>query len=235
MLAGRATIIEADVAGGGADTDGEPLRLSDYAGAVAQVVGAEIDGPLVVVGHQLGGLVALRLVVDQPRLADGLLLLDPIPPTPATAVKAIALSTRLLVGLGPLGQRLWSMRARIDVRGVALDAEQERALAAYTDRRFLAAAARWAPHLVADCAALARDLADGGVSPIPAVIISAGHHRALSPIRHGHQQLAAWLPNAELAVWADAPYPLHIQQPVRVADQVLALLQRVERAGAAGV
>jgi hypothetical protein len=63
---------------------------------------------------------------------------------------------RVLAGLGPVGRRLWEARARRDLRGFSVSAEQERALAVYTDPRFLAETARWAGHLARDGATLAQ-------------------------------------------------------------------------------
>jgi len=225
-LQARAQVIQIDVPGIGAASDRRLLRLPEYAASLAQAVRAQAGGPLVVVGHSLGGLVALRLAIDEPGLAAGLLLLDPTPPTPPAMLHGMALFLRTFAALGPAGQRLWDRRARQDLRGVTMSAEQARALAVYTDPRFVAQTARWAPYLARDGAALAGDLAVGQLPPIPAVIVSAGYHRPQSAVRRAHQQLAAWMPRAELQVWESAPHPLHIQQPQRVAAAVFALLER---------
>jgi pimeloyl-ACP methyl ester carboxylesterase len=180
----------------------------------------------VVVGHSLGGLVALRLAVDDPGLVAGLPLLDPTPLTPPRTLRSMAVFFKLLAGFGPVGRRLWAARARRDLRGVSLGAEQQRALAVYTDRRFLAENARWAGQLARDGAALAKDLADGKLGAVPTVVVSAGQHPPTSAIRRAHQQLVAWIPGAELQVWDGTSHPLHIQQPGKVAQAVLGLLER---------
>jgi pimeloyl-ACP methyl ester carboxylesterase len=82
-LQARAQVIQIDVPGIGAASDRRLLRLPEYASSLAQAIRAQAGGPLVVVGHSLGGLVALRLAIDEPGLAAGLLLLDPTPPTPS--------------------------------------------------------------------------------------------------------------------------------------------------------
>jgi pimeloyl-ACP methyl ester carboxylesterase len=228
ILAGRALMLEVDIPGVGSAHDGRPIRLAECAGALAEAVRAQGGGPLVVVGHGVGGLVALRLAVDEPLLVGGLLLLDPTPPSPPMALKTAALSFKVLARLGRVGQLLWYIRARSDLRDVTMDPEQEKAVRIYTDRGVLVETARWAPYLAEDGAALASDLAAGRATPMVAVVVSAGFHRPLSIVRPAHQQLAAWLPNAVFQVWPDAPHALHIQQPVQVADLVLALLQRVE-------
>jgi pimeloyl-ACP methyl ester carboxylesterase len=225
-LRARAQVIQVDVPGIGPDHDRRPLRLPEYASELARAVRAQAGGPLIIVGHSLGGLVALRLAIDEPGLAAGLLLLDPTPPAPPAMLHGMSVFLRALVALGTAGQRMWDRRARQDLRGITMDAEQARALAVYTNPRFVAETARWARYLARDGAALAEDLAAGQLPPIPAIIVSAGYHRPQSAVRRAHQQLAAWMPCAELQVWDGAPHPLHIQQPHRVTAAVLTLLEQ---------
>ena len=233
-LGAQARVIRIDVPGIGRASDRRPLRLPEYAHELAQAVRAQAGGPLLVVGHSLGGLVALRLAIDEPGLAAGLLLLDPTPPTPPAMLHGMALFLRALAALGPAGQRLWGRRARQDLHGITMDAEQDRALAVYTDPRFVAETARWARYLARDGAALAEDLAAGQLPPIPGIIVSAGYHRPKSAVRRAHQQLAARMPHAELQVWDGAPHPLHIQQPHRVASAVSMLLEQAASRQPAG-
>jgi pimeloyl-ACP methyl ester carboxylesterase len=81
-------------------------------------------------------------------------------------------------------------------------------------------------HLARDGAALASDLAGGKLGAVPTVVVSAGEHPPASTIRRAHEQLVAWIPGAELQVWDGTSHPLHIQQPGKVAQAVLALLER---------
>jgi pimeloyl-ACP methyl ester carboxylesterase len=104
----------------------------------------------------------------------------------------------------------------------------------YTDPRFVAETARWARYLARDGAVLTEDLAAGRLPPIPAIIVSADYHRPQSAVRRAHQQLAAWMPRAELQVWDGAPHPLHIQQPQRVAAAVFTLLEQAANRQLAG-
>jgi pimeloyl-ACP methyl ester carboxylesterase len=96
----------------------------------------------------------------------------------------------------------------------------------YTHRRFLAENARWTGHLAGDGAALASDLAGGRLGAVPTVVVSAGEHAPTSSIRRAHQQLVAWIPGADPQVWDGSSHPLHIQQPGKVAQAVLELLDR---------
>jgi len=225
-LAGRATVIEADPPGVGESADGRPLRLPQYAQALAKAVRERGDGEVVVVGHSLGGLIALQLAVDEPGLVRGLLLLDPTPLTPARTLRSMAVFLRVLATLGPVSRRQWDAAARHDLRRVSLDTEQEQAFDVYTDSRFAAQTARWARHLARDGTALAGAVRAGKVSAPRTVVVTAGEHGAKSSIRRAHEQLVAWIPGAELQVWEGTTHPLHIQQPGRVAEAVLALLER---------
>lgn len=55
--------------------EGEPARdVAEIAAACAAAV-ATIEGPRVLVGHSLGGAVALEVAVREPRLVDGLVLI----------------------------------------------------------------------------------------------------------------------------------------------------------------
>lgn len=59
------------------------LRLRDHAAVLAAAMHQANADRVVVVGHSLGGLVALRLALDQPDRVAGVLLLDPSPLMPA--------------------------------------------------------------------------------------------------------------------------------------------------------
>jgi pimeloyl-ACP methyl ester carboxylesterase len=227
-LATSATLIESDPPGIGGASDRRPLRLADYAAWLAWSVREGGSDSVGVIGHSLGGLVALRLAVDEPDLLAALLLLDPAPPlTPRLTLRVVAASLRVFAALGPLGRRMWAAQARRDLRDVSLSAEQERALAVYADPRFVAENARWAKHLATDGSALAKDIAVGRLGAIPTTLVSAGSRSANSPVRRAHERLVAAIPGAQLVVWEDTSHPLHIQQPAKVAAAMLALLERI--------
>lgn len=165
-LASHATVIESDPPGIGNTSDRSPLRLSVYAASMAKAVRQEGNDPVAVIGHSLGGLVALRLAVDSPDLVAALFLLDPTPLTPPLPLRSMAPFWRVLGSLGPLGPRVWAAQAQRDLRGVSMSPEQQRALAVYTNPRFLAENARWARHLAHDGTALAKDIAAGKVGAV---------------------------------------------------------------------
>src|SRR4029079_12712409 len=81
------------------------LRNADHARVLAKAVRQQEAAPVFLVGHSLGGLVALRLALDQPELVAGLLLLDPSPLVPAMLIPA-----QLLRPIGRLRGKLRHMR-----------------------------------------------------------------------------------------------------------------------------
>lgn len=136
---------------------------------------------------------------------------------------------KVLGWLGPLGQRMWTVQARGELRGIAMSAEQQRAFTVYTDPRFLAENARWARHLADDGAALAKNVAAGKLGAIPTVVVSVGQRSARSPIRRAHERLVARIPGAQLEVWEATTHPLHIQQPSKLADAARAPRMRLSK------
>jgi pimeloyl-ACP methyl ester carboxylesterase len=186
------------------------LTLSDHALWLAQAIRSDREEHVVVVGHSLGGLVALRLALDEPDLVAGLLLLDPSPLMPgallpATLLKLLATCRRL----GALARRV---------------TRRPRSPAA---PRAVPTLARMIWYLGFDGVALAADLAAGRLTGVPTVVVSAGEHAAHSATRRTHERVVDWIAGAELEVWEGTTHPLHLQQPGRVADATLALLDRV--------
>jgi len=201
-LAGDADVIEADPPGLDVAAGRRWLRVADGAGWLADAVRREGDGGrVVVVAHSLGGLFALRLALDHPRLVGGLLLLDPSPLMPAMLLPATPLRVVELGG-----------RLRLPRRGAP-----RRPRAVSIGRRLL-----W--YVGLDGIRLAAALAAGRLHGIPTVVVSAGEHDAGSTTRRTHERLVGWIPGAELQVWNGTTHPLHLQQPARVVELARALL-----------
>jgi pimeloyl-ACP methyl ester carboxylesterase len=154
-LQGRVRMLEVDPPGLDVAAGRRWLRNADHARVLAEAVRHEEAAPVFLVGHSLGGLVALRLALDQPELVAGLLLLDPSPLVPAM------LPAQLLRPIGRLRGKLRHMRPL--------------ASRAATPRRPRAArlAERLWWYLVLDGGALAADLCANGLRGLPTVVISA--------------------------------------------------------------
>ncbi|MDT5018840.1 MAG: lipase, partial [Mycobacterium sp.] len=71
------TIAAPDLLGHGRSSWAAPWTIDANTAALAALVDAGADGPVVVVGHSFGGAVALNLASTRPDLTAALVLLDP--------------------------------------------------------------------------------------------------------------------------------------------------------------
>jgi lipase len=70
-------IVAPDLIGHGRSSWAAPWNIDANVSALARLLDAEADGPVVVVGHSFGGAVALNLAAARPDLVAALVLLDP--------------------------------------------------------------------------------------------------------------------------------------------------------------
>jgi pimeloyl-ACP methyl ester carboxylesterase len=188
------------------------LPLPDQARWLADAVRRDGPGRVLVVGHSLGSLVALRLALDQPDVVAGLLLLDPSPPPFG------ALLPRALLELIAAGCRTtrWLSRSGRTLSGRRRPPPGARSVP-------LSVRLRWF-FLLGGLAGTA-DVAAGGISGVPATIVSAGSNGPGSATRRSHERLARWIPGATFEVWPDTTHGLHVEEPVRVAVSAADLLR----------
>jgi pimeloyl-ACP methyl ester carboxylesterase len=187
------------------------LRLGDHARWLTRAVRRDGGGPVVVVGHSLGGLVALRLALDAPDVVAGLLLLDPSPLLPAALLPGGAL--RPVGAVRKLAAR--PARHRRDALPEGFDPPSPRALPTV---------GRLVRYLVRDGVPLAADLAAARLVPVPTTVVSAGAHAPASVARRTHERLIAWIPGARLEVWDGTTHPL-LGEEQRIADAAIELLR----------
>jgi pimeloyl-ACP methyl ester carboxylesterase len=201
-----ATIVALDPPGLDESIGRRWLRLRDHATFLAGAIDSERSAPVVVVGHSLGGLVALRLALDHADKVDGLILLDPSPLVPA-----MLLPRPLLSAVGAAR----SLVGRIATRREQLRQTQPRILPLFT--RLL-----W--YLVLDGGALAADVSRTGVRGLPTIVVSAGEHEPGSVTRRAHERLTAWVPRARLEVWPDTTHGVPTERPAEVSKTIARLL-----------
>lgn len=203
--------------------------LAYQARCAAAVLSAATTEPAIIVGHSLGAAVALRLALDHPILARGLVLIapasHPYPGQPAWWARLSATSVLgdlfcglLVPWLGPvmasasIANNFWPAPTPVDYAaeaGVPL---------IFRPRAFRASAR----DVVASKAEFAAQQPRYGELYTPAVIITAEKDRIVSPKRHA-RALAADLPAAELVI---APAAGHMPHRLRT-DLVIAAIRRV--------
>ena len=101
LLAGRPLIVPDLPGHGGSDALPASPSLAPYADALASL----LDGPAGVLGHSMGGTVAVRLAQRHPQLVDRLLLAAPAGITSSTRLGEIALVLSGLVEPGRIAGR----------------------------------------------------------------------------------------------------------------------------------
>jgi pimeloyl-ACP methyl ester carboxylesterase len=182
-----------------------------------------------VVGHSLGGLVALEMALAQPARVRSLALLC----TLARGRDATALSWRMLwFGLrSRIGTRRARRRAFLEMvlpTSALRDADRDR-LAAELAAVFGHDLADQPPIVLEQLAALrAYDATDrlGNISGIPTLVMSAAHD-PIAPPRHG-RALAAAIRGARFVEFDDASHGLPIQHATRVNEILARHLQQAE-------
>jgi pimeloyl-ACP methyl ester carboxylesterase len=211
-LGSSARLIKTDPPGLEPEAGVRWLKLSDHARWLAQAVRRDGPDPVVVVGHSLGGLVALRLALDDPEIVGGLLLLDPSPPLFAALLPA------------PLLRLLGLARKAASIAKGAWSQDLETRVPA---PRSLPLSVRLLWYVVFGGVGLAADTAAGGVGRTPTIVVSADDHQPRSAARRAHERLAAWIPEATLEVWGNTSHAIHPEEPVKTAEAALALLRGV--------
>ena len=184
-----------------------------------------------VVGHSLGGPVALEMALSQPRRVRSLSLLC----TLARGRDATALTWRMLwLGLrSRIGPRHARRRAFLEMvmPPAALRAVDRDRLAAELAPLFGHDLADQPPIALKQLGALrAYDASDrlGGIHGIPTLVMSAAHD-PIAPPRHG-RALADAIPGARFVEFDDASHGLPIQHAERVNALLADHLQQAESA-----
>ncbi len=123
-LAAKFRVIAFDLRNHGASPHGEGMTYSDMAADVAESLSARAAGPALVVGHSMGGKVAMRLALDFPAAVARLVVVDIAPVAYASAFEGYAAA-------------MAAMELRPDLTRAAADAALAPAVADPAMRQFL--------------------------------------------------------------------------------------------------
>jgi pimeloyl-ACP methyl ester carboxylesterase len=248
LLTPHARVLALDLPGFGMSAPtGRPATIHSNIAVLARFVRERCDGPAVLVGNSMGGLICVLLAARAPELMRGLVLLDPALPAPARVLRspstAVTLALHALPGVGELLRR-WrrqrigaaaTVRETFDLCGVdvaALPADlAERSVAlvdrrsdiAGTDRAFLSASRSLAWTL-----ARSRTYEKAMASITVPVLLLHGDRDRLVPVeaaRATARRHRGWT-YVELAGAGHLP---QLQVPSEVARHVTAWLARLER------
>ncbi len=242
-LACTRRVVTIDLPGFGRSAPAGPgFELGTVADRVARGLAAHgVSGPLDVVGHSLGGAVALTLAVDRPRLVQRLVLVAPAGlhprtlPRPPLLQGALAGSTEgwfaaVVEGwfaarrrAAPLTDLRWGRRLLLAL-AVADGAELSPGQA-----RIMVTASAGSSRLGAAMAEIARaDLRPLlGRTRAPLGLLWGELDRTV-PV-HGAGTIVAKRPDAELEVVAGAGHVPMVERPLEFARALRALLERLDK------
>jgi pimeloyl-ACP methyl ester carboxylesterase len=222
----RAIAIDLRGHGRSGHSDGA-YRLPDYARDVAALIDGLKLGPVIAIGHSLGGLTALQLAHDRPDLTSALVLEDP------------PLYGREIMESDPPGRHeRFRLNAELSGSGLTLSDMAKRIS---TDLPFATEdAAQQIAHMlfVTDADAIAH-VYDGRLDwsgEIEAIMQSV---QCPVFLMRGNPEFGAWMrledeerarrliPDCETAVWDDIGHLLHSNQQERFIEQVRKFVARI--------
>ncbi len=191
------------------------FSVDAYADAVAAVMEAEQLTRYVLVGHSMGGKIALALAARQPAGLAGLVLLSPSPPTPEPMTEADRQAS-----LQAWGQAAAAEQTQRTITAQALPAATRRQIIADNLRSTRAA---WEAWLLAGSR---EDIsARMGRITVPCAIVAGDQDAVLSPSVHGLETLPLLPAGTPLEIIGGAGHLLPYEAPEAVA----ALLARFAR------
>ncbi len=192
---------------GGAPAPPHGFSVAAYADAVAGFIEAENPGRYVLVGHSMGGKIALELAARQPAGLAGVVLLSPSPPGP---------------------EPMTDEDRQASLQAWGKPAEAEKTVRKITARPLLAAATRQivADNLASSRAAWEAWLLRGSredisarmvLVEVPCALIAGDQDAVLSPSVHGLETLPLLPPDTPLELIAGAGHLLPYEAPEEVA------------------
>lgn len=209
-LADAARILAVDLPGHGESDPIDHAGVDEYAGAVVSIVRTLDLGRSILVGHSLGGAVALTAAARRPDLVRALVMLSScakLPPPDAALEHLFAWlpgPLRKLVFFATAKKLLFSPTA--SPRAVRLAMDEIRSCRLETLQRDIAAAK-------------AMDVTDLARGVNVATLVLCGSRDALTPPALS-AALCELIPNARVSLVEGAGHMLHLEAPQRVNDEI---------------
>jgi pimeloyl-ACP methyl ester carboxylesterase len=114
LLRPHARVLAIDLPGfGRSEPGGRRATVHANVEVLHRFLGEVADGPAVLVGNSMGGMISILEKAAHPEAVNGLVLLDPAVPGPRRALDPLVAATFALYAMPVLGERfLWLRRAR---------------------------------------------------------------------------------------------------------------------------
>lgn len=220
-LAGH-TVVVHDRLGTGSSRTSEPVSVRSWSVDTITLLDALDIDRAVLVGHSLGGAVAMQLLIDHPGRVAAALLLDPTAlnsardcATAARLAPILAAPTRLPVA----GPALESLLARL-LRPRGMTASGRRAFEETFTGSWLSDTAAVTTLLAEDARAFEGRVVRPARVP---VLLAAADRKTGHRVRAAHERFATAL-GARFETWPGTGHSLHLQRPDLVVDRINSLL-----------
>jgi pimeloyl-ACP methyl ester carboxylesterase len=240
-VASFARLVSYDRPGLGGSPAGPPPDVERYLGELHHLVnGSAVEGPVVLVGHSLGGLIAQLYAQRHADAMAGLVLIDPTPaavarePGVKAGFAASSLAASVLKASAPLGV----LRLLVAAGAMPLYPEQRRFRAIITDqdyRRWIASVVRSFSgaagaelRSVLPAARYAEQHADDpsqDLGQVPIALITS--HAYGETWVQMHRDMAARWSRAAHSVTDDRSHNIHMRHPNLVADTIKRMVSGV--------
>jgi pimeloyl-ACP methyl ester carboxylesterase len=230
-LRGRARMVFMDHRShGGSDVaDRAGSTIENLAGDLFAVIEACTTGPVVLVGHSMGGMTVMQLAADHPELFGdrvvGVMLLSTssrLPLVSSSAARRIVPFARRAAPLVDWGKGFNSFSV---VRRWGLGPNAQERHVDMTNEMILRAPTRVLTDFHPMFAALDVRHALETLSQVPTVVV-AGTHDSVTPLSHS-RQIADGIAGSSLVILEDTGHMVMFEEHVRVTDLILELAEKV--------
>ncbi len=220
QLALRYQVISADLRNHGASPWAKRMTYDDMAGDLRGLIQKEVPGPAIVIGHSMGGKVAMRLALTQPDLISHLVVVDI---APAAYRHDFGDYVTAMQKVEPA-----AFARRADVDQALAATVPEPAIRAFLMQNLVRARDqyRWRVNLDAIAANMTElmDFPTGGARPFakPTLFVAGEHSSYIR--RQDRPVIEQLFPTAELVTVTDASHWVHADQPTAFLAHVTAFL-----------
>ncbi|MFZ1017242.1 MAG: alpha/beta hydrolase [Candidatus Cybelea sp.] len=189
-----------------------PFTVERFAADLREIVERlEDPGPVVVVGHSMGAMVAMRLAIDSPELVHALVLVAPVPASGAAFSEKGATYLRATVGDREAARKWLARTFHNEPEAEDLERLCEAAAQTHPD----AALESFESWTNADFAEETRRIT------APAVVIAPEHD---DPETY-ERKVAALLPNARFVLLRDSGHYAVMEQPEAIAKEIASIIR----------
>ncbi|MBV8804326.1 MAG: alpha/beta hydrolase [Sinobacteraceae bacterium] len=219
-LAQNFTLVAIDQRGHGDSDAADTYAIADFVADAVELLETKAGGPVHLVGHSLGALIAHRIAAQRPELLKSIVLIGG-----AVSSRGNAGLAGLLEGLKDLPDPVPYAFAYDFQKSTAYQPLEEEVLETYVQESMKVRGLAWREAL----RGLVEDPLQPGAAPTLPTLVLWGAHDEVFP-RPDQEKLRAWLVEARYINYDDLGHAPQWERPERVARDIAAFVKSVEAA-----